>query len=226
MTERAVTDSAATDSAADKRWTVVIPVKGTALAKSRLSIAEPNRGNLALAFALDTVAAALAASRVQTVIVVTGSDTVEHRMRDLGAVTVREASAAGLNPAIEEALIAAQTLTPEAPVAVLLGDLPALDPADLDSALDRARNHSRAMVADAAGVGTVLVTALRGIPHHPHFGGASRAAHLGAGYVELDVDAGLGLRQDIDTLNDLTSANLTTLGAATRSLYTHPGALP
>jgi 2-phospho-L-lactate guanylyltransferase len=217
-TDSAATDSAVTDSAAHTLWTVVIPVKGTPLAKSRLAVAEPNRGALALAFALDTVAAALAADRVQTVLVVTGSDTVEHRMRGLGAVTVRETSAAGLNPAIDEALTRARALLPEAPIAVLLGDLPALDPAELDVALDRAREYPRAMVADAAGVGTVLVTALRGIPHRLRFGGASRAAHLDAGYIELEMDAGLGLRQDVDTLDDLLAANETTLGAATRAL--------
>jgi 2-phospho-L-lactate guanylyltransferase len=207
------------------RWTVVIPVKGTALAKSRLDLAESDRAALALAFAVDTVSAALAAERVEHVVVVTASDTVEHRMRELGAITVRDSATAGLNPAIAQGIDVAHSHAPDAPVAVLLGDIPALDPADLDSVLDRALEHPLAMVADAAGVGTVLVTALRGIPHHPHFGGASRAAHLAAGYVELDVDDSRGLRQDIDTLDDLAAVNGATLGRATRALGIQSAAL-
>jgi len=212
------------------RWTVIVPVKGTALAKSRLGLADPDRAALALAFAIDTVSAALAADRVDRVVVVTASDAVATRLRELGAIAVRESSSAGLNPAITDGLEVARVEAPDAPVAVLLGDLPALDPADLDAVLDRALEHSRAMVADAAGVGTVLVTALRGIPHHPKFGGASRAAHLAAGYVELDVDAARGLRHDIDTLDDLAAvAGATlgpaTLGPATRALGTQSAAL-
>jgi 2-phospho-L-lactate guanylyltransferase len=208
-------------STQNARWTVVIPVKGTALAKSRLGIAEPDRGDLAMAFAVDTVSAALAAERVGTVIVVTASDVVDRRMHNLGALTVRETSPAGLNPAIELGLDAAQSHTPHAPVAVLLGDLPALDPADLDAALQSALDHPMAMVADAEGVGTVMVTALRVIHHHIRFGDGSRAAHLAEGYVELDVDVGSGLRRDVDTLADLDDArhatrDATRLGAATR----------
>ena len=207
------------------RWTVIVPVKGTALAKSRLGLADSDRAALALAFAIDTVSAALAADRVERVVVVTASDAVAIRLRELGAIAVRESSSAGLNPAITDGLEVARVEAPDAPVAVLLGDLPALDPADLDAVLDRALEHSRAMVADAAGVGTVLVTALRGIPHHPKFGGASRAAHLAAGYVELDVDAARGLRHDIDTLDDLAAVTGATLGRATRALGTQSAAL-
>lgn len=207
------------------RWTVIVPVKGTALAKSRLGLADSNRAALALAFAIDTVSAALAADRVARVVVVTASEAVADRMRELGAIAVRETSMAGLNPAIHDGLEVARVEAPDAPVAVLLGDLPALDPADLDAVLDRALEHSRAMVADAAGVGTVLVTALPGIPHHPQFGGESRAAHLAAGYVELDVDAARGLRHDIDTLDDLAAITSATLGSATRALGTQSAAL-
>jgi 2-phospho-L-lactate guanylyltransferase len=206
MTAKTHAKTQAETHAKTPAWTVVIPVKGTALAKSRLGIAEPDRGELALAFAVDTVSAALAAVRVGTVIVVTASDVVDRRMHNLGARTVRETSPAGLNPAIELGLDAARSHTPHAPVAVLLGDLPALDPADLDAALESALDHPMAMVADAEGVGTVMVTALRVIHHKISFGNGSRAAHLAAGYIELDVDAGSGLRRDVDTLADLDDA--------------------
>jgi 2-phospho-L-lactate guanylyltransferase len=221
MTVETHVETHAETHAESPAWTVVIPVKGTALAKSRLGIAEPDRGDLAMAFAVDTVSAALAAERVGTVIVVTASDVVDRRMHNLGAVTVRETIPNGLNPAIELGLETARSISVNAPVAVLLGDLPALDPAELDAALDRALDHPMAMVADAEGVGTVMVTALRVIHHHIRFGHGSRAAHLAEGYVELDVDAVSGLRRDVDTLADLDDArhatrDATRLGAATR----------
>ncbi|CAM5411199.1 Phosphoenolpyruvate guanylyltransferase [Streptomyces griseoloalbus] len=55
------------------QWTLVIPLKPLALAKSRLSdtAADGLRPGLALAFAQDTVAAALACLAVRDVAVVT-----------------------------------------------------------------------------------------------------------------------------------------------------------
>ena len=63
-------------------WVVVIPVKRLDRAKTRLSTRPaPQRGALALAFALDTVRAALACPRVAAVLVVTDDDTVGSRHR-------------------------------------------------------------------------------------------------------------------------------------------------
>ena len=56
-------------------WSLVIPVKVLALAKSRLSgLAGPRRAELALAMAADTVAAAVACPVIAAVIVVTDDD--------------------------------------------------------------------------------------------------------------------------------------------------------
>jgi 2-phospho-L-lactate guanylyltransferase len=197
-------------------WVVVVPVKGTALAKSRLEVSHQRRAELARAFALDTVAAAVAAEAVTAVLVVTASDSVADAVRPLGVSTVREDGTAGLNPSIVLALSVAQRDYAGAPVAVLLGDLPALHPEELDVALGAARAHSLSMVADAAGVGTVLVCALDAADHSVRFGGASRAAHREAGYVDLTITAPSGLRRDIDTVDDLKSASALPLGAHTR----------
>jgi 2-phospho-L-lactate guanylyltransferase len=72
-------------------WVVVVPVKGTARAKSRLG-AHPERAHLAEAFALDTVTALLAAPAVDRVLVVTGDDEIAARMSALGAEIIRERS--------------------------------------------------------------------------------------------------------------------------------------
>ena len=111
----------------------------------------------------------------------------------------------GLNAAIRAGLEAAGADGAELSngVAVLLGDLPALLPSELLAALTEAERHPLAFVSDADGEGTVLITATGGAAHTPSFGAGSRAAHLAAGYVELDVAAESGLRRDVDTPDDL-----------------------
>lgn len=53
-------------------WSLVLPLKRLALAKTRLApFAGPHRADLALSFALDTVTAALATPGVSRVLVVT-----------------------------------------------------------------------------------------------------------------------------------------------------------
>ncbi|MHB1172710.1 MAG: 2-phospho-L-lactate guanylyltransferase [Lacisediminihabitans sp.] len=212
-------------------WVVVIPVKGTDAAKSRLDLDQPVRGNLAFAFALDTVRASLAAPSVAEVVVVAGSAEVDEPLRQAGAQVIRETtaagvgagrSAAGLNAAIEQGIAEAVLRHPSAGVAVLLGDLPALTGSELEAALGQAAGHARAMVADAAGVGTVLVTARAGERHSVRFGGRSREAHLAAGYTGLEVDGSFGLRHDVDTMDDLSAVSGLALGDATRAVLRRP----
>ena len=183
-------------------WVVVIPVKGTDDAKSRFGDS-PRRAELALAIALDTVSAALAATTVIGVLVVT-STAAAASFDDLEALVVIEEQPSGLGAAIAGGIaVAAELGAPGRGIAVLLGDLPALTPRELDLALAAAAQHPLAMVADAAGAGTTLVTAADGEVHSTAFGADSRRAHLAAGYSELDVAAGSGLRIDVDTLDEL-----------------------
>ena len=70
-------------------WTIVIPVKELAAAKSRLTdipgLSAAARMSIALAFACDTVATACACSVVKSVLVVTADADVAARVRALGA---------------------------------------------------------------------------------------------------------------------------------------------
>jgi 2-phospho-L-lactate guanylyltransferase len=186
-------------------WIVVIPVKGTADAKSRLGASR----DLAMAIALDTVEAALGAARV---IVVTTADAAPV-FAALGASVVED-GAGGLNDAIAAGVAAAG----DGAVAVLLGDVPALSSRELASTLELAARHPLAMVADADEVGTVLITALHAPSHAPAFGGGSRAAHAAVGYVELAVPVASGLRRDVDTPEQLRALDPDALGARTRAL--------
>ena len=75
-------------------WVVVVPVKGNPGAKTRLGGPGPGRAELADAFALDTVAALLAAAPVLGVFVVTGDPVLGGELARLGAHIVPEAKGA------------------------------------------------------------------------------------------------------------------------------------
>ncbi len=79
------------DGVNDVSWSVVVPLKPLALAKSRLAAAGGVRRALALAFALDTVAAALACEAVADVTVVTDDPTAGAELAALGAFVVPDA---------------------------------------------------------------------------------------------------------------------------------------
>ena len=184
-------------------WTVVIPVKGAPTAKSRLSPAVPDdaRAALARAFALDTIAAALSARSVDRVLVVGDDASLAGRAEFLPEPPSFGAER-GLLPAIRHGVAHALVQGPVA-VAVLLGDLPALRPEELDAALVEAARHPLAFVRDADGAGTTLATAAAGVAFDPQFGAGSADRHAAAGFAELAASDLTGLTRDVDTFDGL-----------------------
>ena len=171
-----------------QHWTIIIPVKGTASAKSRFG--PDDNSALALAMALDTVEVAM---RVGDVVVVTADATP---FAELGARVIPDPGS-GLNAAISAGVDRIS-----GPTAILLGDHPALTGEELRDALAHADAFDRALVADADGEGSALTTSHG--THEPRFGRASREAHLAAGYVELE-GHWPGLRRDVDTAEQLAA---------------------
>jgi 2-phospho-L-lactate/phosphoenolpyruvate guanylyltransferase len=203
-------------SAAAVAWSVVIPVKVLAEAKSRLAaLTVTYRAQLALAMAADTVAAALAAAPVAGVIVVTDDAVVGARLRGLGAVVIADEPAAGLNAALAFGAAYSQRHWPDRGRAAMAGDLPALRPAELALALDRAAAAGEAFVPDAAGTGTTVYAAGPGTAFAPAFGPGSRDRHRAAGAKELDLPDLRGIRQDVDTPDDLELAAALGVGPRT-----------
>ncbi|MFJ8602774.1 2-phospho-L-lactate guanylyltransferase [Streptomyces shenzhenensis] len=190
------------------QWTLVIPVKPLALAKSRLAdtAADGLRPGLALAFAQDTVAAVLACGAVRDVAVVTDDALAGRELTALGARIVPDEPGGGLNAALAHATGVVRTARPGAAVAALNADLPALRPAELARVLDAAAEFPRAFLPDAAGIGTTLLAAAPGRELRPAFGGDSRARHGASGARELRLDAVDSVRQDVDTGADLRAA--------------------
>ncbi len=193
---------------ADVGWSLVVPLKPLVRAKSRLSAAtgEEFRPRLALAFALDTVAAALACADVRDVAVVTDDPLAGERLAALGARIVPDIPARGLNAALAHGADAVRARRPGAAVAALNADLPALRPAELGRVLHSAAQFPRAFLADAADIGTTLLTAASGVELAPAFGGPSRARHLASGAREITVARVASVRRDVDTGEDLRAA--------------------
>ncbi|WP_433799420.1 2-phospho-L-lactate guanylyltransferase [Actinomycetospora sp. CA-084318] len=206
---------------------LVVPVKELARAKTRLAAAsaavsptDPHitHADLALALATDTLAAVLASSVRRLAVVtseprlraghpppVVGTDPRVELVRDPGR---------GLDAAIRAGI---EHLGP-IPVGVLLADLPALRPEELDEALTAARSALRhapaAFVADHTGEGTSLLVATPGFA--PRFGPFSAAAHAAAGAVALTGEWP-GLRHDVDVPADLDEVRALGVGPATRA---------
>ncbi|MEU2560214.1 2-phospho-L-lactate guanylyltransferase [Streptomyces longispororuber] len=189
-------------------WTLVIPLKPLARAKSRLAPAAGDglRPALALAFAEDTVAAALACAAVRDVVVVTDDARARRGLAALGARGVPDTPGAGLNAALAHGAAAVRAGRPDASVAALNADLPALRPGELARALESAAAFPRAFLPDAAGIGTTLLCASPGTELRPRFGRDSRARHAASGAVELPLTGVDSVRQDVDTGDDLRAA--------------------
>jgi 2-phospho-L-lactate/phosphoenolpyruvate guanylyltransferase len=208
-------------------WSLVIPVKVLARAKSRLTeLAGPRRPELALALAADTVAAAAGCQEVAAVIVVSDDPAAEAQLTGLGALVIPDEPDDGLNAALVYGAAAASALRPGGGTAALAADLPALRPAELGRALRAAARWPEAFVPDAAGSGTTLYAAAPGRRFRPRFGPQSRLAHLGAGATELDITGIPSVRRDVDTAADLDSAARLGLGPHTAPLAAqllHPG---
>lgn len=193
-------------------WVVVVPVKDSTHGKSRLR--QLQSATLARALAIDSLSAIGEASLVSQVCVVTNDATLQLDP-DLppGVVLVAQGDAIGLNAAVGTGIAAARRSAASAPLAVILGDLPALRPADLDTVLARALLIPRGFVADMEGTGTTVLTALAGVRLTPSFGEGSAARHRDAGFARLDAPE--SVRRDVDTPAALVAASALGLGART-----------
>lgn len=199
-------------------WSIVVPVKRLAAAKTRLLLAGQARSGLALAFACDTVAAALACPAVTVVVAVTSDRRAAHELTGIGAHVVPDGPDAGLNAALEYGARAAREHGPDHAVAALSADLPALRPGELQRALSVASTHLRAFVADVTGSGTTLLACLPSVELRPEFGRGSAQRHRRSGAYAIEDSRLQSLRQDVDTAADLRAAAALGLGPRTNAL--------
>ncbi len=188
-------------------WTLVIPVKRTAIAKSRLAAAYPqHRPELARAFAVDTTAAALSSRPGPG-----GSG----RHRRPGGRSGRHgdrgprrtgSAGCGLNGALGARRSGCRgASTQRHGVAALSADLPALRPTELTAAL-AACVAARIFVIDQPGTGTTMLAAAPGVAAGSPLRCRFRASSPGFRRSTDRLTVLESLRRDVDTAADLAHA--------------------
>jgi 2-phospho-L-lactate/phosphoenolpyruvate guanylyltransferase len=195
-------------------YVALVPVKPPAQGKSRLDLTDEVRRELAAAFALDTVAACLAATHVAQVLVATDDAWFASDLGALGAVTIPDGVAMDLNGTLRQSAAEARRRWPELTPVALTADLPCLQPGDLDAVLGLLEPGEPAYVPDLEGLGTTLYCA----PYErfdPRFGIGSALAHEATG-ARPYADAPARLRRDVDDLTDLEAALALGVGPRTR----------
>jgi 2-phospho-L-lactate guanylyltransferase len=186
-----------------ERASVVILAKHSAAAKSRLRLPPGEARQVALLLASATVRTALAANTVGAVLVVTGDPAIALDALEAGADVVLEPLPLGMNRAAALGRRRALDIRPEAPVAILVADLPHLRPRDIDVAVAEFDERKvPTYVADNQRTGTTFL--IHGPDQHPGigFGEQSASMHRRLGYREA-ITAPYGLRADLDTPEDL-----------------------
>jgi 2-phospho-L-lactate guanylyltransferase len=194
----------------------LVPVRSLSDGKSRLG--EPldaeERADLVLGLLQRTVEAALDATRLAGVVVVSMDAELLRQARVMGAASLLQETN-GLNEGLDEARLAAGAAATA--VMVLPADLPGVAASAIDQLAeagalalrDQPEKPLVALVPDRHGTGTnaLLVAPPNAIPFL--FGEGSRAAHAaaaesaGASYLELDGP----LTFDVDTPEDLLEAD-------------------
>jgi 2-phospho-L-lactate/phosphoenolpyruvate guanylyltransferase len=195
------------------RATAIIPVKRFGHAKQRLleALDRPARATVVKAMLRDVLTAISEAKQVERLIVVTGEGRAErialhHAQRTTTPLEVlRDPKDAGHSQAATLGIVRAKALGADC-VALLPGDCPLLEPAELDGALERMRAGRVAVVPDRHGTGTngLLMSPPDAIG--PAFGEGSRDRHTGrarSARHEVAIEALPSLALDLDTPDDL-----------------------
>jgi 2-phospho-L-lactate guanylyltransferase len=137
-------------------WSVLVPVKVLARAKSRLAgLSGPRRGELALALACDTVTAVLGCDVAARVIVITEAQVAGAALAALGAQVVPDEPRDGLYAALRHGAAHVSARWPDSGTAAHPPTCRAAARRDRAGAAQAAA-WPTAFVADAAGDGTTL----------------------------------------------------------------------
>lgn len=157
---------------------VVIAVRGGRAAKSRLAdILEPHdRETLVGTMLRDMIEAAQRTPRASGLWVVTPTPALAALAADLGVQVIDQSEPGGLNAAFRQAMATVADAAPYDAIALLPGDLPLLEPGDLDAALALAEAHCVVLAPSTDG-GTGALALRAGVDLAPSFGPDSFALH-------------------------------------------------
>lgn len=207
--------------------TAILPVKRFADAKRRLLDAIDPRARAAILKAMlaDILTALTDAQRVERVVVVTGEGRAEkvaldHAPRVKTPVEVlRDPGDSGHPEAATLGIVRAKALGAEC-VALVPGDCPLLDAAELDAALDRMRDGRVSVVPDRHTTGTNALLLAPPDAIAPGFGPGSRDRHVERARrrgLEAAVEELESLAIDLDTPEDLAVLAATLAADASRA---------
>jgi 2-phospho-L-lactate guanylyltransferase len=199
-------------------WSVIIPLKPLHMAKSRLLLPADVRQALVIAMALDVMEAVLGLPHVRQVVLVSRDPRWQALFDDPRISVVPDSPRDSINDALRRGAAACQWEWPGTGIAALTGDLPALSSGDLAEALAQASQSGSSFAPDADGEGTTLLAARCASRFDPRYGRGSRLRHRHAGATELEVPPDSGLRQDVDTLEDLAVAAAIGVGRHTSAV--------
>jgi 2-phospho-L-lactate guanylyltransferase len=197
------------------RATAILPVKRFGEAKQRLleRLDRPQRADLVKAMLADVLGAISAAEAVERVIVVTGEGRAERialkcAQRVKTPIEVlQDPTDRGHSEAATLGIIRALALGAECS-ALLPGDCPLLDPAELDAALGRMSPGRVAVIPDRHGTGTNGLLLAPADAIGPAFGPGSHERHLDRaqrGGYEAATERLESLGLDLDTPDDLAA---------------------
>jgi 2-phospho-L-lactate guanylyltransferase len=187
---------------------VVIAVRGGEEAKSRYGdlVAPGDRAAFVEAMLTDMLRAIAEAPSVDRVWVVTPTPRIAALASGLDAQVVEESSPNGLNAAFRLGRQSAAAGAPDATVVLLPGDIPGLDPRDLEAVIGAAGPGRVAMVRAARDGGTGALAFPAGLDLTLAYGPDSFARHQAAvralGLVAHEVQAP-SLAHDLDHPDDL-----------------------
>jgi 2-phospho-L-lactate guanylyltransferase len=181
---------------------ILVPVKRLDLAKSRIALPPEHRRRVARVLALHTLRTAAEAMGGDSLTVVTADNEVGHLATALGAHVVGE-TIYNLNSALEQGLDELALAWPARRVAVLVSDLPHVTGRDIQwLARESCAPGGSGHVADMTGTGTTALLFSAGQRPPMMFGPDSAERFRSAGCAPLRT-APIGLRSDLDTLDDL-----------------------
>ena len=209
------------------RATAIIPVKRFGGAKQRLleQLDRPQRAAIVRAMLTDVLAAVTEAKAIERVIVVTGEGRAERialeraKRATVPIEVMRDPDDRGHSEAATLGIIRALTLGASA-AALLPGDCPLLDPAELDSALGRLVGGEVAVIPDRHATGTNGLLLAPADAIGPAFGEGSAERHRDrarrAGY-RVTTEELPSLALDLDTPADLEALAAAVVAAPGRA---------
>jgi 2-phospho-L-lactate guanylyltransferase len=197
----------------------IIAVRGGPAAKSRCAgvLGRADRAALTAVMLEDMLAAIAQCPSITQVWVVTPTPDLAALAERTGARALRQPRPAGLNPAIRLAVAEVAETAPYEPLLILPGDLPMVNPGDLEASLLLLRSHAVVLGPTLDG-GTGLIGLRAGAHLSPRFGGRSFQRHADTASrarLPLAVLGANSLSWDVDDPKDL--AGVLEHGPATRT---------